>query len=316
MSFQSAQSANPSESGLNRRDGWIISSLLVLCLLMLNIVDAAAQTPHKVHATGWVPPTEEQLAQLRKSPYFHEVKYVPPKAEALAAYPKRSVATNNGLVLYASPGMVDLSTTGFLPPVGDQGMEGACATFCTMYYCKTFLECREHNWDPTLSSHQMSPAFIYNYLTRGYSAGGTDLAAPATVTNLLGCATLDEMPYTGGSSSAFPSEAVWREAISFRGESITSFYNQTDSAATLNNIKQYLANGTPVAIGIEIGDNFMYYNGSNGPGVNNGVIFSMGNDDGGHAFTIIGYDDNKSYFDGTTTQTGALKFGLFRNYSG
>jgi hypothetical protein len=77
------------------------------------------------------------------------------------------------------------------------------------------------------------------------------------------------------------------------------------SDAELEDIKQHLANGYIAVTRTDFYNNWFNY--PDTTGVNNGVLFAIGEGPpGGHAMTIVGYDDDKSYFDGAETRYGAF----------
>jgi len=124
---------------------------------------------------------------------------------------------------------------------------------------------------------------------------------PGIVLCLSGCPTLDRMGYNGLTCDAFPSEAAWRQAVAFRARTLTRL------ALVSDNIKQVLANGEPVIVGMILGANFPGYTPTSSEGVNNGVLYRMIGLHGNHAMAVVGYDDNKSYYDGTATRKGAFR---------
>ena len=60
-----------------------------------------------------------------------------------------------------------------MPPVGDQGQQGSCTAWAIGYYQKTHYEYREHHWNDSTSSHEFSPAFIYNQIDGGADQGSS-----------------------------------------------------------------------------------------------------------------------------------------------
>ena len=183
------------------------------------------------------------------------------------------------------PEKVDLSP--FMPPVGSQGYQGSCVAWAVGYYQKTFQEWLEHKWDVTNDSHKFSPAFIYNQINGGADNGAYFSDAFKCLID-LGCANLVDCPYKWWDCTTWPSESAYLHAIPYRNEEAYYFY--CGDNAGINSIKQLLAESVIVVIGIEVFDNFDYIN-------NYDTMYCVtdltGSSRGGHAVTIVGYDDNK-----------------------
>ena len=58
-----------------------------------------------------------------------------------------------------------------MPPVGNQGQQGSCTAWAIGYYQKTHYEYLEHHWNDSTTSHEFSPAFIYNQIDGGADYG-------------------------------------------------------------------------------------------------------------------------------------------------
>jgi hypothetical protein len=96
-----------------------------------------------------------------------------------------------------------------------------------------------------------------------------------------GAASLQTMPYNPNDYQSQPSAAARSEAANFKA----------DSFARLNGMQQIkaaLANRQPVVGGMMIYDSFNYLTGNN-PVYNT----FTGQEQGGHAITFVGYDDNR-----------------------
>ncbi|MFA6317848.1 MAG: C1 family peptidase [Elusimicrobiota bacterium] len=196
----------------------------------------------------------------------------------------------------------------YLPDVGNQGSQDSCTAWSVCYYLKTHLEAKERGWarpSPTnFPNRVMSPAFCYNMTNEGEDLGGyRDVVAQFVVEH--GAANLQEMPYNAADYVTWPSETAFRNAIANRSDSVVDF--PVNSPAGVDNLKQMLANGDLVTIGFPVHENFWDNYPNNATGINNGVLYAndLNASIGGHAVTLIGYDDNKSYNDGAP-KTGAF----------
>jgi len=216
----------------------------------------------------------------RNIPWIKEVKEVLP----LQGAPKA-----------AAVDAVDLSSQ--MPPVGDQGAQGSCVGWAFGYYHKTHTEWIEHGWNVNQTSHQYSPAFIYNQINGGDDEGAYFSDAADLICS-QGDANMSLCPYDDGDYTTWPSETAYSYAIPFRGNQ--AYWIDVSNSSGLQAIKQRLNNGNTTVLGIYIWSNF-----DNIGNYSNTycVADRYGNNRGGHAVTIVGYDDNRSTHDGN----GAFK---------
>jgi hypothetical protein len=96
-----------------------------------------------------------------------------------------------------------------------------------------------------------------------------------------GAATFDQMPYTDAECETQPSNAALQQAASFK-------IRNWGRLQGVEAIKAELANRRPVVIGIPVYDSFQQLQGAN-------AVYNTlsGANRGGHAITIVGYDDNR-----------------------
>jgi len=207
----------------------------------------------------------------------------------------KSIPVRLGCFSHRDMPLVDLSDE--VPPVGDQGGQGSCVSWALGYYHRTQLEYRERHWDLTSPHHQFSPAFIYNQVN-----GGADMGSyfehSARLVCEQGCASMADCPYNQYDYLSWPSESAYSHAIPFRAKTWNWMYVR--DTGELSNVKQLLANGSTVVLGINCYQNFMNIN-------QFGNIYCVADRYGpntfGHGVTIVGYDDSLPTHDGT----GALK---------
>ena len=190
---------------------------------------------------------------------------------------------------------VDLSSQ--MPPVGNQGQQGSCAAWAIGYYQKTHYEWLEHEWDLNQTSHQFSPKFIYNQINGGADLGSGYSDAFALITD-QGCATMADCPYNQNDYTNWPSESAYARAIPYRGGTSHWFW-MTDTNG-INQAKQRLDSGYTTVIGINVYSNFDNIDSFD---YTYCVADTYGGNRGGHAVTIIGYNDTMTTNDGT----GAFK---------
>jgi C1A family cysteine protease len=176
-----------------------------------------------------------------------------------------------------------------MPPVGNQGSEGSCAAWSTAYAMRGY-EARRDVWASILPqtlnpAYNFSPAFVYNQLNGGVD-NGISFPAALTLIEKQGVGTLADMPYIAGLFTTQPTAAARADAANYK-ISTFGYIAPTD----LTSIKSEVASGVPVMLGIKVYNNFFAL------GSNNAVYASVsGGYAGGHALTIVGYDNAKSAF--------------------
>lgn len=222
------------------------------------------------------------------------------------AHPIESVRdlTGSRRLLSAPPPKV--TNYRYLPTVYCQQLND-CGAFAPSYYLKTYQEAREHGWlrpDPAVDpEHVMSPGFTFP-LSNG---GQDDGAAPSYVMSLIcryGIASWKDMPENRNDWYTYPTESVWRRAAAYRGDRVLTFNGRTDEG--LAAIKEYLASGELLVLSLYIYHD-VYDSYPNGACVNSEVICANGTVNwDSHSFTLIGYDDTKTYSVGGIQRTGAF----------
>lgn len=244
------------------------------------------------HGTGLTPPTEAEWTDVAQTAY-----------------------TVDSIGDASAPASVDLSTTPWFPPIGNQANQGSCVAWAVGYYTKTFQEAKEHGWNltgakweggysgyPTASyqSKIMSPAFVYNLIDGGYDQGSAFYQAIDLVCD-VGESSWQTMPYNRNDYTSWPSETAWTEAPNNRGASSGYQYMFFSSDSDIANLKSWIASENLAVIamdankygGFASGDLWTLDNYVN-PSVN-------------HANTIVGYDDNFTYTEAGVTRYGAFK---------
>ena len=214
----------------------------------------------------------------------------------------------------AAPAKVDLSTTGYLPPVGDQGSIGSCGSWASTYYQFTYQVARMMDWDASDPAHQFSPKWNFNYINNGSSLGSY---ADDAYRNLQfqGAATWQDFPYTDAGRNKDYLEwctdiDVMRRALCYRVsdyqyQGFAAWMEETpirsNTSPCLINMKELLAQGKPLVVTADVGStanaSFGDWNFVTVPGYGR-VATSQWDRTGrreGHAITIVGYDDTLSY---------------------
>ncbi len=188
---------------------------------------------------------------------------------------------------------VDL--TPFMPPVGDQQYQGSCVAWAVGYYHKTFQEWYERRWDVDTTDHQFSPAFIYNQINGGVDDGAYFTDATKCLID-HGCANLVDSPYNDADSTSWPTEAAYSNAIPYRSDS--AYFLWVGDSSGIEVLKALISDSNVVVLGIDVwSTNFDRI-------VNYDTMYCVADTGGGyirggHAVTIVGYNDTLVTHDGT-----------------
>ncbi len=176
------------------------------------------------------------------------------------------------------PGAIDLS--GNFPTPGDQGAQGSCVGWATAYALKSYQEKLEIGWSLNTAAHLFSPAYVYNQIVLG-NDGGSYIPDALNLAVNQGIATLATMPYSDQDYWTQPSATAVSEASQYKA---ASWHRVNDTSQ----IKAALINRKPVVCGITVYSSFYSLSGT-------GAVYNTasGQNEGGHAVTIVGYDDNK-----------------------
>ncbi len=176
------------------------------------------------------------------------------------------------------PRSIDLSSN--FPVPGSQGRQNSCVGWAVGYALKSYHEKQEEGWSLNTKSHIFSPAFIYNQINQGQD-GGSLLSDAFDLIVSRGATTLDIMPYDVNDYRTQPDSSILEKASQFKAAGWSV-------AKSTHDIKTALANRLPVAGGILVYDSLRYLSGSNSV-----YNKASGQPLGGHAITIVGYDDDK-----------------------
>lgn len=224
-------------------------------------------------------PSSVQPASCRNGKFQCGMK--PPSRERFASIPLAASAQirHRGL-----PSRVDLSSN--MPPIGNQGQQGSCVAWASGYALKSYHEKIERRWNydsPVAGGsgqRVFSPAFIYNQINGGRDDGSVISDALALIVR-QGAAPWSAMPYRPNDYRTQPKAAAKRAAANYKAQSYRRL-----PASNLDSIKAELSKGNPVVFGIGVDDAF-YNLGSQVYDKNRGQFY------GGHAMTLVGYDDSK-----------------------
>lgn len=189
--------------------------------------------------------------------------------------------SNQKLVQKSLNGIVMLTN----PPIGNQGIESSCVGWATGYAALGILNYPKYScWDLA----KRSPEYVYNQIKASSDCtSGAYLQDGLNLVCAEGACSWNMMPYTDQGCSVMPNAAQEFEASHHSASSWSAF-----SANSVSQIKQSLDLGYPVVIGFNVYDSFYTM-------WNNGGIWTTpnsGQNHGGHAVCIVGYDDNQQMF--------------------
>jgi hypothetical protein len=248
---------------------------------------------------------------------FSESMAVPMGQEIVpltAADSKLEIKTDTSLA-EALPSAVDNSELSCFPEIRSQGSIGSCVHFSATYYQMTHMVGLIRNWDVKHDSgdeRKFSPKFTYN-LENGGSDSGDFIGGAYQAQFKMGCATWADFPYDGDGSNPlnyreWPITAtIWRNALNYRMDKLGSIQIYDSNSATpvtspddsdLIKIKQLLNNGYVLHTGTYISSWLTTVTG-NDPStaaddvfVGQLICYAVAGINGGHAMTIVGYNDN------------------------
>ena len=208
------------------------------------------------------------------------------------------------------PPAADNSLSVYFPPVQGQLLSD-CVAWAVCYYYSTYTQARDENVDVSVgigdlqaAKYTGSPSFLYPLINYGADAGASGSTAVGRL-NEVGCASQAVLPYSTDYLT-WPSQQSWLDALKFRTAGPRKTID-VSVAGNLEALKQYLANGNVAVTGTEVYGNWTSYP-NNVHGVDNGVLFSTDGEQyvAGHEMTIVGYDDNRPFNDGTSNRRGAF----------
>lgn len=182
----------------------------------------------------------------------------------------------------------------YCPSVMNQGKQGSCVAWASAYAARTIIEAQRTGKKP--DDIRFSPAFMYNQISIDHkTCQGSYIKYAMDNMMEIGAVPFNSFRYTDQSCTEQPSGSLKQQASQFR---IKGFQRLTDEnrgkAYKVLGMKQNLAKGSPVIIGMMVGGSFMsdmmgkeFWNPVSQDYYQRGF--------GGHAMCVVGYDD---YYEG------------------
>lgn len=184
----------------------------------------------------------------------------------------------------------NVSLLKYCPSRKNQGSQGSCVGWASAYAARTILYARQTGEKP--NSVKFSPSYLYNQIALKGCQGSYLHNAMETMKK-GGVAPYSKFAYTEKSCSKQPSSDVKKLAANYKTKGFNRLSKGGSNYETdLLAIKQNLAQGAPVVIGMEVGGSFMtkmmgksFWKPTKSDYYKSGF--------GGHAMCVIGYDDFK-----------------------
>lgn len=183
----------------------------------------------------------------------------------------------------------------FAPPRLNQGQQGSCVAWASAYAARSIINNRASGNTPGTSS-AFSPSFMYNRIKiENSGCQGSYILRAMEDMMQRGAVPFSEFAYTDQDCNARPDSEDERMAARFRikGHQRLSKTTDPNSGVDMLAMKQYLAQGSPVVIGMMVGGSFMQ-------DMQGRDVWQPTQEDtrmsgfGGHAMCVIGYDDYKA----------------------
>lgn len=179
----------------------------------------------------------------------------------------------------------------YTPTRLNQGRQGSCVGWSSAYGARTILYARQTGENP--NNVTFSPSYLYNQIALP-RCQGTYLPDALEVMKKGGTLPFEEFAYDESSCSKKPTSGEKQKAGQYR---IRDYHRLTEGRSSnqkpnMLGIKQNLAAGAPVVIGMMVGGTFMRDMEGKDLWVPTKREYQM-NGFGGHAMCVIGYDDYK-----------------------
>lgn len=180
----------------------------------------------------------------------------------------------------------------FAPKRLNQGQQGSCVAWASAYAARTIVQAQATKQDP--NSTAFSPSFLYNQIKLGNDCQGAYIFKAMETMLAGGVLPLSRFSYTDESCQKQPTSEDRQQAQQYR---IKGFQRLTlsgdDQRTDMLAMKQHLAQGSPVVIGMMVGGTFMQE--MEGQDLWTPTQSDYGQPGfGGHAMCVIGYDDYKA----------------------
>ncbi len=207
---------------------------------------------------------------------------------------ENSATIPNDPMLFSGTPPAKIDLTPYMPPVGNQGNLGTCVAWACGYYQRTAMQGIRNNLTGSQLadfSRQFSPKDLFWSIpnnNKGADCNGTHFEYALDQLQKRGVATMQTVPYQDlGNCSSLPVASWSSEANNYKIQSYREL------PITVNAIKAKLAEKRPLVFGAIVTESFGRWRES---GVMRNSSILDGTILGGHAMTIVGYDDALNAF--------------------
>ena len=168
------------------------------------------------------------------------------------------------------------------PTPGNQGHQGSCTAWATVYALKSAQDKLDHGWDYNVQP-AFSPAFVYNQINHGQD-GGSLISEAMKLIAVKGACTLSDMPYKDKDYKTQPTSVQFTGAAPHKAK-------EWFTVSGLEQIKLAIVKYGGVVVGVNVYDDLDDLD-------ENNQIYDVqsGKNRGGHAVCLVGYDDSKQAF--------------------
>jgi len=190
-------------------------------------------------------------------------------------------------VSYKSSVPSRVSLEKYCPTRKNQGTQGSCVGWSSSYAARTILEAKATGKNP--NSLAFSPSSLYNQIKLP-GCQGAYIHNAMDVMKERGVLPWTDFGYNENDCNRLPNGQLMNKASQFRTRGFQRLWKD-HGKVDIHAIKQNLAQGAPVVIGMMVGGSFMQ-------GMQGRKLWQPSRNDyymqgfGGHAMCIVGYDDN------------------------
>lgn len=180
----------------------------------------------------------------------------------------------------------------YCPKRLNQGAQGSCVAWSNAYSARTILYSRQTGENP--DDVAFSPAYMYNQIKIDENCQGSYIIRAVELMSKRGAVPFRDFKYDPNTCSQTIPADLNDKASNFKIKGAQRLGENPNSGLTLKDIlqiKHALNAGSPVAIGMMVGGSFMQDMMGKKVWFPNADDYDMSGF-GGHAMTVIGYDDN------------------------
>jgi len=189
----------------------------------------------------------------------------------------------------------------YAPTRKSQGQQSSCVGWSSSYSARTILEAYRTGQNP--DELAFAPGFVYNQIRQGDCHVGSYISDAMDVLKNQGDIFLADFPYSETACDRLPNGDEKGKASNFKILGYNRITSGMGYEIDLNALKQNIAQGAPVVVALPVGGSFDNLFGQKlwkPTSSDNDKLdeFKAGNYEnsglGGHAMTVIGYDDDLS----------------------